>query len=631
MSAGSIIVDLLIRTGSFETDIDRASKTAKKRAKEIDDALKAMGSTIAAAFVATAGALALLTKQAIDGIDALNDVADATGASIENISALEQVALQTGSSLETVSSVLVKFNNVLKEAEPDSAMAQALKAIGLNAEELRRLDPAEALRVTAVALSKFADDGNKARLTQELFGKSIKEAAPLLKDLADKTELVGTVTKDQAQAAEDFNKSIFGLQATVNLLVREFTIGLVPALQDVSKWVNDLSKDEDALSGITSTLNTALNVTVGIFKGIALVGANVIYVFEGIGREIGAIAAQLVALARFDLGAFSAISDAVKADALKARKEIDALNARILGGSTPAAPAGVPVPSAGLPTVGKLPNLEAAKKARAETDKELKKQQAEDAKFAQDAIDVYIKSLEEQGEATNRLIVENHKAAESYKDILDPTRAVSREIKQIQALVESGALTPDEGLALEVKKLEDVYGGAKDKLTELDEFSKSAARNIQSSFADFLFDPFAEGLDGMAKGFLDILRRMAAEAAAAQLSSALFGGQQKGDTGILGGIFPAIFGGFRAAGGPVSGGSSYIVGERGPELFTPNTSGAITPNSALGGSVSVSVSVDASGSNVQGDSTNANQLGNMIGSAVMGILVQQKRPGGLLA
>jgi phage-related minor tail protein len=36
-------------------------------------------------------------------------------------------------------------------------------------------------------------------------------------------------------------------------------------------------------------------------------------------------------------------------------------------------------------------------------------------------------------------------------------------------------------------------------------------------------------------------------------------------------------------GGPVMGGKSYLVGERGPELFTPGTSGGITPNSALGG------------------------------------------------
>jgi len=45
----------------------------------------------------------------------------------------------------------------------------------------------------------------------------------------------------------------------------------------------------------------------------------------------------------------------------------------------------------------------------------------------------------------------------------------------------------------------------------------------------------------------------------------------------------AVFGGGKAMGGPVIGGTSYIVGERGPELFTPNTSGMITPNNRMGG------------------------------------------------
>lgn len=39
---------------------------------------------------------------------------------------------------------------------------------------------------------------------------------------------------------------------------------------------------------------------------------------------------------------------------------------------------------------------------------------------------------------------------------------------------------------------------------------------------------------------------------------------------------------FKAEGGPVSSGESYIVGERGPELFTPSSGGSITPNNALG-------------------------------------------------
>lgn len=88
----------------------------------------------------------------------------------------------------------------------------------------------------------------------------------------------------------------------------------------------------------------------------------------------------------------------------------------------------------------------------------------------------------------------------------------------------------------------------------------------------------------------------------------------------------------RAAGGPVSSGTPYMVGERGPELFVPGRSGTIVPNHDLGGgSTSVVVNVDASGSNVQGNGNEAGQLGKVIGLAVQQELIKQKRPGGLLA
>lgn len=90
------------------------------------------------------------------------------------------------------------------------------------------------------------------------------------------------------------------------------------------------------------------------------------------------------------------------------------------------------------------------------------------------------------------------------------------------------------------------------------------------------------------------------------------------------------FGGFRADGGSVSSGRSYLVGERGPELFVPGAQGNIVPNDAMG-SANVTVNVDASGSSVEGDGQNAAQLGKAIGLAVQTELRKQQRPGGILA
>ena len=102
---------------------------------------------------------------------------------------------------------------------------------------------------------------------------------------------------------------------------------------------------------------------------------------------------------------------------------------------------------------------------------------------------------------------------------------------------------------------------------------------------------------------------------------------------LLGGI-PGIGGMFKAEGGPVKGGSSYIVGERGPELFVPGSSGNIVPNHKLGkggGSTSIVVNVDASGSSVEGEEEESRELGSMLAAAIQTELVRQQRPGGLLA
>jgi phage-related minor tail protein len=102
--------------------------------------------------------------------------------------------------------------------------------------------------------------------------------------------------------------------------------------------------------------------------------------------------------------------------------------------------------------------------------------------------------------------------------------------------------------------------------------------------------------------------------------------------GGIEGITMGTFGGARAKGGPVSSGQTYMVGERGPELFVPGRSGTIVANDKMGGgNTNVVVNVDAKGSSVEGDEQGANQLGRVISAAVQSELIKQQRPGGILA
>ena len=88
-----------------------------------------------------------------------------------------------------------------------------------------------------------------------------------------------------------------------------------------------------------------------------------------------------------------------------------------------------------------------------------------------------------------------------------------------------------------------------------------------------------------------------------------------------------------ANGGRPTVGRASIVGEKGPELFVPTSAGTIIPNDRIGGGITnnIVVNVDASGSNVEGDEQQSRELGLVLSTAIQAQLIQEKRPGGLLA
>lgn len=93
----------------------------------------------------------------------------------------------------------------------------------------------------------------------------------------------------------------------------------------------------------------------------------------------------------------------------------------------------------------------------------------------------------------------------------------------------------------------------------------------------------------------------------------------------------------RASGGPVSSGSTYLVGEEGPELFIPGSSGSIVPNKSLGGhsintSIVVNVPIKGGGNGI--DAASAQKMGEIISEAIDSRfnekLRENMKPGGLL-
>ncbi len=140
-----------------------------------------------------------------------------------------------------------------------------------------------------------------------------------------------------------------------------------------------------------------------------------------------------------------------------------------------------------------------------------------------------------------------------YNDIFSPIVHFYKDVFEVELMV--------------LKRVWDfVWGGIKTAVKEAWDFIKP------------IFDAITGAVGGVVGGIKDVVGAA---------------------SGIAGGIGGAVSGVWnfltgKAAGGPVSSGTPYIVGEQGPELFVPSTAGTIIPNGRLGGSQIV-FNIDARG------------------------------------
>jgi hypothetical protein len=145
--------------------------------------------------------------------------------------------------------------------------------------------------------------------------------------------------------------------------------------------------------------------------------------------------------------------------------------------------------------------------------------------------------------------------------------------------------------------------------------TRAFAQDVAAMRAE-LDGPFADGLEragsALERGLtsaiqrgkfgFDDLRRVAlsvlSEIAAAAIRSGLNGGGGDGSGNLLGTLGTLLGSALgapgRATGGPVSPGRVYRVGERGPELFVPTSSGRIEASPASGAITHVRMTINVS-------------------------------------
>jgi phage-related minor tail protein len=147
--------------------------------------------------------------------------------------------------------------------------------------------------------------------------------------------------------------------------------------------------------------------------------------------------------------------------------------------------------------------------------------------------------------------------------------------------------------------LDKAVADEKARLLELRRFAEVVAGSLSNAFSS-AFSAIANGanvFEALGQAIKGVIVDLIQAALKGLIFRAIMNAIAPGSGGAVSGLGSLLggFGGFRAGGGPVGAGRSYIVGENGPELFTPGVSGNIIPNGRLG-----SVSNSFGGMQVQG-------------------------------
>lgn len=536
-TAGSITVDLLMKTSSFSTDAKRAEKSLDDLSKKAVIA----GTAIGVALVAAGTAMAVMVKKSIDNMDAMSKLAQSTGTTTEKLSALAYAADLSGVNQEALGSAMVKLTKNMSDAAMGTGEAiKGFAALGIafkdSSGNLRAND--EVLGDIAEKFANMQDGAGKTALAVNLFGKSGAQMIPLLNagrdglaDMAAEAEKLGVVmSTSAAQAAEAFNDNLTRLHKSIDGFSIQVATAVLPVMNDfIQAFIDtrnesnkmldaarDLSKDnsiQDWAQNTALVLSVVYDAASTVVDGLIIVGSSV------------------RAMALDSKAALASVAN------LLPEWGITGLMAK---------GAGLDISDEGTKKI-----VDQAAKARADIERQLKaiwnKPLLYDTlkeNFANDDLRLWGGS----GSA--------FKGAKQLAPILvKPDDGGSK--KPANGSRDYVASSLDEYLIRigEMDEAMDGLGVTTEKtFDKMGEFSVQAARNIQQSLGDGLYGLLSGNFDDIGSKFSDMLLRMAADAAAANLAKAMFGDYDK--TGAIGGIIGQVAGSlFGNSSGNLSGSS----------------------------------------------------------------------------
>jgi TP901 family phage tail tape measure protein len=610
-------------------------------------------------FIQTQNDGKIIVAQYAAQIGRVAPIAAAAGVGIEELNAAISAVTATGVPVESTF----------------AGLRQAIASVIKPTEEARKTSKLLGLQFDSAAIKTkgfggFLEDviektgGSEVALTK-LFG-SVEAVATILPLANDKLEKFNTSLdnqKDSAGAAERATEDLGGtVTAQVTSIVnnignvaRALDTRLGPSLKRILGNINDIiSAASTAISKFTDLATGGVSRAAAALQAAASTGFANEGAFTALKKSIGTLRPEL-AQSEADLlklegaldearsaafrftgkGDFGRLRNEVE-DTITAMRQLIINRREALGQKTADSGTSDPVEDPQVAALQErirqlLAQLNApSKSATGKTDEErqaeaLERSLASSARRTQD--------LKDQASLAGALTEEERRSLQlniDLRQILEDTKGLSDEVvhAEIAARIAVEEATDARQAGLEVqdklKKAAEASAEAQRKAAEkMDNLYASIGQSIQSGIVDSL-TAAVDGTKKLADVAADTLRNVANILLQFGVNTAL------GGLGSTGGILGKIFGGFRASGGSVSAGRSYMVGEKGPELFTPGRSGSIAPSGSFGGA-NVTVNVDASGTQAQGNQPNAKLLGQAIGAAVQAELIKQKRPGGLLS
>lgn len=541
------------------------------------------------AAVAAGGAFGRIVIGALEAGDALDDLSKRLGISAERLQGLQYAAAQNGATAEKLNVGFTRLARSTYDAERGlKEQADAFAELNINIREFSSLDLDERFQVLAEQISKVPSEARQLSLATMLLGRGAAELLPLLQGGAAgltklRAEIVATNTvlsNEQVRvlgdAADWWGKAKTEAGNYGKILLSEVIPWLIVAK---NKMVDLQSGDLTGATRIDRELRLHKAAIEKFRKdnpdlwelspeqraatdpGIAAVDARVL---SGLSVATDAIAAE-----------YKARADAIAAVQAKIVADQAAANAEIAGlfSSTRE-----PIEAFGA-ELKRLAVLSDEYGMSADVVSRAQRQAAERFRSAQQAMFDASASGERWNEA-------QREAARIMDETRTPWELYISAIERVNELESMGALGIEHATRARSSALDAYYDAVRDVNDEL---------GVLSDSTENLFRDLEAAANGFARNMTDVLfdatndigemfRKLALEIAKALVTNTV---TQPLVNSILAAFSPG-----RALGGAVTGGSSYVVGERGPEVFVPQASGSIVP-AGSSGHVNISFNVNS--------------------------------------